>query len=581
MSRSTPHGEPHDWVTRAADDAIRHHEKTGASGPVTCSSGISPSGPIHLGNLREFLMPHFVADELRRRGVPVRHLHVWDDYDRFRKVPRGVDPSYAEHIGRPLSAVPDPWGCHPTWAEHWKEPVLRAFAALGADLEEISQSERYRAGVYREEVLRAVRHRAEIDDVLSRHRTRKPAGAAPATGEATGGATTDHAAQEAAAMADSVADEEESAGDAGVGYFPFKPYCRDCGRDTTTVTAYDDETTDLAYTCSVCDYHGTTNLATQDEGKLVWKADWPMRWAFENVDFEPAGMDHATPGSSFTVGHELVESVWDYPRPAWFGYGFVGFAGVQKMSSSAGGAPTADDALRVLEPGILRWLYVRRQPRQTFDIDFGPEVVRLYDEWDALARKAADPARRDAQVLAYERASATQTAGRLPSPEVVVPFRTLASVADVTAGSADQISRIISHLGHPHDSLDQLEPRLSRAMAWTAEFVPESDRTTVRSEPDAAALGALSPQEREWIALLLQGLQGELELDHVTSLVYGVPKLARGLALDDQPTDEVKADQKEFFRLLYHLLVDAERGPRLPTLIVALGADRVRALLGA
>ena len=64
-------------------------------------------------------------------------------------------------------------------------------------------------------------------------------------------------------------------------------------------------------------------------------------------------MDHATPGSSFTVGHELVESVWDYPRPAWFGYGFVGFAGVQKMSSSAGGAPTAADALRVLEPGML------------------------------------------------------------------------------------------------------------------------------------------------------------------------------------------------------------------------------------
>jgi lysyl-tRNA synthetase class 1 len=259
----------------------------------------------------------------------------------------------------------------------------------------------------------------------------------------------------------------------------------------------------------------------------------------------------------------------------------VGFAGVQKMSSSAGGAPTAQDALRVLEPGILRWLYVRRQPRQTFDIDFGPEVVRLYDEWDALARKAADPDRRDVQVLAYERAAATATAGRLPSPEVVVPFRTLSSVADVTVGKADEISRIIGHLGFAHDSVDELEPRLSRAMAWTEEFVPASDRTTVRDEPDAAAIEALTSQEREWVSLLLQGLQGDLELDAVTALVYGVPKLARGMSLDAPPTDEVKADQKEFFRLLYHLLVDAERGPRLPTLIVALGADRVRTLLGA
>jgi lysyl-tRNA synthetase class 1 len=580
MSRSTPQGEPHDWVTRAADDAIRHHEKTGASGPVTCSSGISPSGRVHLGNLREFLMPHFVADELRRRDVPVRHLHVWDDYDRFRRVPHGVDPSYADHIGRPLVAVPDPWGCHDSWSTHFKEPVLETFAALGAEVETISQAERYRSGVYRDEVLRAVRHRAEIDAVLDKYRTKRVAPTA-GTGDETGDETGDHSAQEAEALAESVANDEEGSAESGVGYFPVKPYCRDCGRDTTTVTAYDDDTTDLAYTCSVCDYHGTTDLASQDEVKLVWKADWPMRWAFENVDFEPAGMDHATPGSSFTVGHELVESVWDYPRPAWFGYGFVGFAGVQKMSSSAGGAPTAQDALRVLEPGILRWLYVRRQPKQTFDIDFGPEVVRLYDEWDALARKAADPAKRDVQVLAFERASATVTAGRLPSPEVVVPFRMLSSVADVTAGDAQQISRIVATMGHPHDAVAQLEPRLSRAMAWTEEFVPAADRTTVRSQPDLAAIEALSAQERTWLSLLLQGLQGEPELDAVTTLVYGVPKLARGMPLDAKPTDEVKADQKELFRLLYHLLVDADRGPRLPTLIVALGAERVRALLGA
>ena len=158
----------------------------------------------------------------------------------------------------------------------------------------------------------------------------------------------------------------------------------------------------------------------------------------------------------------------------------------------------------------------------------------------------------------------------------------LASVADVTAGSAEQISRIVSHLGHAHDSVDDLEPRLSRALAWTAEFVPESDRTTVRTEPDTARLATLTDREREWLALLLDGLgDGELDLGPVTALVYGVPKLARGLPLDDPPTDEVKADQKEFFGLLYRLLVDADRGPRLPTLIVALGADRVRSLLGA
>ncbi|MBJ7356976.1 lysine--tRNA ligase [Nocardioides sp.] len=546
-------GEPHDWVTRAADDAVRHAGE-GAE-IVTVSSGASPSGRVHLGNLREFLTVHFVAEELRRRGVNTRHLHVWDDFDRFRKVPVGVDPSWSDHIGRPLSAVPDPEGCHDSWAEHFKAPLRDALHAMGVDMEEISQTERYRAGHYRDPVLTAVRERHRIESVLAKHRTK--------------------AVELESADDDDTADT--AAGD--LARFPYKPYCRDCGRDTVTLTSYDEETTDLGYTCDVTGYQGVTNLTTDFEGKLVWKVDWPMRWAVEHVDFEPAGMDHATPGSSFTVGHELVESIYGMPRPAWFGYGFVGFAGVQKMSSSAGGAPTAEDALRILEAPILRWLYVRRNPRQAFNIDFGAEVVRLYDEWDALGRKAQDPAKRDAQVLAYERATSTSTAGVLPTAPVVVPFRLLSSVADVTAGSAEQISRIVEHAGHPHGSVADLQPRLDKAMAWTSEFVPESDRTTVRDAPDTETLAALGPQQREWIGLLLQHLPDEPDLEPLTAVVYGVPKLARGMALDDKPTDEVKADQKEFFALLYQLLVDAERGPRLPTLILALGSERVRDLL--
>ncbi|WP_435742304.1 lysine--tRNA ligase [Nocardioides sp. SYSU DS0663] len=569
--------EPVDWVTRAADDAIRHAEANAEAAGVpaserviTCASGASPSGPIHLGNLREFLTPHLVAEEIRRRGLAVRHLHSWDDYDRFRKVPAGVDPSWAEHIGRPLTAVPDPWECHESWAEHFKAPLRAALAEMGVEMEEVSQSEQYRAGAYTEQVLHAIRSRGTVEEVLAKYRTKK---AEPVAENE----------QEAAALEDSVADDdgEQPAGTGDLARFPYKPYCRQCGRDTVEVTAYDDDTTDLAYTCSSCGFTGTTNVATQHEGKLVWKVDWPMRWSVEGVDFEPGGLDHSTPGSSYTVGKELVKRVFGFRAPSYVAYAFVGFAGMQKMSSSAGGVPTAADALRVLEAPILRWLYARRQPKQAFTIDFGPEVVRLYDEWDSLGRKAGDPAKRDAQVLAFERASSTAAVGTLPTPRVVVPFRLLASVADVTAGSAELISGIIGNAGHAHGSVDDLQPRLDRAMTWTAEFVAPEDRTTVREEPDAERLAALAPEEQRWLGELLDRLPDELEAEGTTALVYGVPKLARGLALDDAPTDEVKADQKQFFRLLYQLLVDAERGPRLPTLFVALGAERVRHLLTA
>jgi lysyl-tRNA synthetase class 1 len=568
---------PTDWVTRAADDAIRHarqadeHAGTPEGRIITCASGASPSGPIHLGNLREFLTVHFVAEEIRRRGIAVRHLHSWDDYDRFRKVPAGVDPSWDQHIGRPLSAVPDPWECHASWAEHFKAPLQAALRELGVEMEEVSQTEEYRAGAYREQILTAARRRDEIEQVMSRYRT-KAAAAAPESEE------------EAAALADSVANDDES-GLTGLGAtddlarFPFKPYCRDCGRDTTIITAYDDDTTDLAYTCTACSYDGVTNLTTDSEGKLVWKVDWPMRWSVEGVDFEPGGVDHATPGSSYTVGKELVKRIYGGRAPSFVGYSFVGAGGQVKMSSSRGGVPTAADALKILEAPILRWLYVRRQPKQAFNVDFGAEVVRLYDEWDALGKKAANPDKRDAQVLAFERASATSAAGRLPTPRVVVPFRLLSSVADVTAGSADLISRIVGDVGHEHATVEDLEPRLTKAMTWTSEFVPQEERTTVREKPDVERLSSLNEDEEIWLRQLLDRLPDHLELEAATGLIYGVPKLARGLGLDDAPTDQVKQDQKEFFRLLYNLLVDADRGPRLPTLFLALGAEKVRALL--
>lgn len=551
------HGEPTDWVTRAADDAVRH---AGEGNPVTVASGASPSGPVHVGKLREVLTPHFVAEELRRRGVEVRHIHSWDDFDRMRRVPADVtDPDFGQYVGRPLSAIPDPWGEYASYAERFQAPLRSALVELGVEMIEISQTEMYRSGAYRSQIRTAVEHRDEIETILARHRTKQAASSdAPAE------------------VVESDAEEDTVvAGGGDLSRFPFKPYCASCGRDTLELTDFTDPV--LSYTCRSCDHSGRFDLDTDTDGKLVWKVDWPMRWAFEGVDFEPGGLDHATPGSSYTVGKDVVK-LFGGRAPAFVSYNFVGQAGVVKMSSSKGGVPTPAEALRILEAPILRWLYVRRQPKQAFNIDFGPEVVRLYDEWDALTRKAAT--KRDVAVLAYERAASTSTAGRLPTSPVVVPFRTLSSVADVTAGSAEMISRVVSHVGHAHESVSELEPRLSCAMHWISEFVPESERTVVRTSPDAARLSGLSERESAWLTLLLDGLpSGDLDLEPVTTLVYGVPKLAHGLALDAAPTDEVKADQKEFFRLLYQLLVGKDQGPRLPTLIVALGRDRVRSLL--
>ncbi len=148
-------------------------------------------------------MPHFVADELRRRGVPVRHLHVWDDYDRFRKVPAGVDPSWAEHIGRPCPPCPTRGSATRRGPSTTRSRCVTALHDArrrdGGDLPDRALPRRRlpRGGAARRTPSR---------------RDRRGAGAAP---DQEGRAPTprraddDHAAQEAEALADSVAHDDD------------------------------------------------------------------------------------------------------------------------------------------------------------------------------------------------------------------------------------------------------------------------------------------------------------------------------------------------------------------------------------
>ncbi|GIH69664.1 lysine--tRNA ligase [Sphaerimonospora thailandensis] len=556
-----------DWVSRFADEVIAEAERRAPGKTIVCASGLSPSGPIHLGNLREVMTPHLVADEIRRRGHDCVHIISWDDFDRFRKVPVGIDEAWNEHIGKPLTAVPAPPGStYPNWAEHFKAAMAAALAELGVEFRGISQTQMYTSGAYREQILLAMRERGRIDAILAQYRT-KPKAAKPITD-----------ADEAAALEGSGAAGEDD-GSAATGYFPYKPYCSACDRDLTTVTSYDDDTTALSYTCA-CGHAETVLLSEHNHGKLVWKVDWPMRWAYEGVVFEPSGVDHTSPGSSFVVGGQIVRDVFKADQPIGPMYAFVGISGMAKMSSSKGGVPTPSDALEIMEPPLLRWLYARRRPNQSFKVAFDQEVQRMYDEWDSLVRKVTDGTAQPADLAAHQRSVGT-AAGLLPTTPRPLSYRTLASIVDITTGHDEQTLRILRDLDpdSPVTSLDEVRPRLDRAERWITTQVPAEQRTQVRETPDADLLASLGEAERESLRILLDGLDEHWSLDGLTTLVYGVPKIQAGLTPDAKPTPELKTAQREFFALLYKLLVGRDTGPRLPTLLLAVGADRVHKLL--
>ena len=408
MSRSTPLGEPHDWVTRAADDAIRHHEKTGAAGPVTCSSGISPVGPGPPGQPARVpdaaLRRRRAAPPRRTRAPPARAGTTTTGSARCRPAStrRGPSTSADRCVG-----VPDPWGCHASWSDPLQgaaaRDARRAGRRDGGDLPDRALPARASTAT-RCCARSATAH--EIDAVLAQHRTKKAEPEPPRDDE--------HAAQEAEALADSVANDDEDADEHrrrllpvqallprlrprhdhghGVRRRDDRPRLHLLGRATTTAPPTSRRRTRASWSG-----RSTGRCAGPSSTSTSSRPAWTTR----------------RPGSSFTVGHELVESVWDYPRAGVVRLRLrrlrrraedvvVRAAARPTAAGRAAGARAGDPALALRPPPAQAGLRHRLRPR-------GRAAVRRVGR--AGAARPPTPTKRDAQVLAYERASATATAG--------------------------------------------------------------------------------------------------------------------------------------------------------------------------
>lgn len=541
------------WISKVADQVEHFVERRkGPGAKIITSSGISPSGVIHLGNLREIFTVHLINEELLRRGRDAEHLHFWDDYDRFRKVPSNVPADFEKYIGQPLSEIPDPEGELESYGARFMKQFEEQVAQFGVKPTYVRQSDAYKAGEYTERVKEAMEMRLEISDVLGTY----------------------------------MSDEKQAVHNAGRDcYYPFQVYCGSCLKDETEILSYQPDRAEISYKCNHCAHEETYSLNDKSSGKLKWKIDWPMRWHHCGVDFEPGGVDHATPGSSYTVGKDLVKRVYNDVAPHFVGYSFVGIAGgSSKISSSSGTAATPENAVAILEPAILRWLYIRADVRASFTINFDDQVMRLYDEWDRFVTKVKDGKASDKEVFVYEHCVKT-SAGEVAHSKVPVPFRLISSSYEITKGNVKEIARIITHHSD-HDFteesfLEEVGLRYSKVSKWVDVYQEDELKLNINDSFRADIYAELDDEQKTALQQLVDTFEDHLTLDGLTTLFYGIPKKMLDFPPDTKPTDELKQLQRKFFVAVYKLITGTETGPRLPTLVLSLGSEKVKALLSA
>ena len=134
------------WVGKVTDKVLAEFPDQAL---YTCAAGISPSGIVHFGNFRDVITAYAVACELEARGKKARLLFSWDNYDRLRKVPLGVDPAFARYIGMPLTDVPDPEGKFSSYARRFEVEFEEGMKELGIALDYRYQTQEYKSGRYR------------------------------------------------------------------------------------------------------------------------------------------------------------------------------------------------------------------------------------------------------------------------------------------------------------------------------------------------------------------------------------------------------------------------------------------------
>lgn len=323
-----------------------------AKGYVLFETGYGPSGLPHIGTFGEVARTTMVRQAFRRMSdLPTRLFAFSDDMDGLRKVPENIPNKemVTQHLGKPLTQVPDPFGTHDSFGAH-NNARLRAFLdEFGFDYEFQSSTEWYKSGRFDEALLKVLQHYDEIMAVML-----------PTLGE-----------------------ERKQT------YSPFLPVSPTTGR-VLQVPVLERNTDAGTIVFEDEDGKKVEVPVTGGHVKLQWKPDWGMRWYALGVDYEMAGKDLIP---SVELAGRIVKILGGQP-PEGFNYELFLDDKGQKISKSKGNGLTIEEWLTYAPPESLS-LYMFQKPKTAKRLYFDV-IPRAVDEYIAFASKLPqeEPAKR-------------------------------------------------------------------------------------------------------------------------------------------------------------------------------------------
>jgi lysyl-tRNA synthetase class 1 len=491
---------------------------------VVFETGYGPSGLPHIGTFGEVARTTMVRHAFRvltDDKIRTRLIAFSDDMDGLRKVPDNVPnrDMMEQHLGKPLSRVPDPFSNeYPSFGAA-NNARLRAFLdQFGFEYEFLSSTDCYTSGRFDAALLRVLER---FDTVMN-------------------------------IMLPSLREERAQT------YSPFLPISPRTGVVLQVpVLTHDVKAGTITYEDPDTKEHVTT-LVTGGRTKLQWKPDWAMRWFALGVDYEMAGKDLI---DSVKLSGEICRALGGTP-PEGFNFELFLDEKGQKISKSRGNGLTIEEWLRYASPESLS-LFMYREPRAAKRLYFDV-IPRHVDEYQQFLE-------------AYERQDLKQRlsnpvwhihSGNPPKPDVPISFSMLLTL--VASSNAENAETLWGFIGRYRPGVTpQTHPKLAAlvgyAINYFRDFILPQKRFREPGDTERAALQDLRDA--------LSQLPDDASAEQIQEVVYEIGR--REPFLDK--TGKIKTrDGKpgvalDWFNMLYQVLLGQEKGPRFGSFVAVYG----------
>lgn len=439
--------------------------------PMLFETGYGPSGLPHIGTFQEVLRTTMVRRAYEEMtGRPTRLVAFSDDMDGLRKVPDNVPNKemLAQHLGKPLSRIPDPFGKFDSFAAH-NNAMLRDFLdRFGFEYEFASSTEYYTSGRFDEQLRNVLRN---YDKIM-------------------------------AVMLPTLRAERQAT------YSPVLPISPTSGIVLQVpVEVVDAEAGIIRF---VDEGETVEQSILGGKAKLQWKPDWGMRWAALGVDYEMYGKDLIDSG---VLGGKIAQ-VLGGRRPEGLIYELFLDAKGEKISKSKGNGLSIEEWL-TYGPDESLAFYIYREPKKAKSLHLGLIPRAVDDYWQFRANYPAQGWKERLGNPVHHIHS-----GKVPTETLPVTFGLLLNLVGVMGEGASK-EQVWGYLGNylpdanaaAHPELDRI---IGYALAYHRDFIAP---TLKRRAPEGGEVAALQRLDAD-----LASLGEEASAEDIQNAVYEIGK---------------------------------------------------------